>query len=192
LWPETVELVKWWRVDLEQRLKRELKSSERMLLTDKGTSLYRDSSRNAQTSFANEWSRLHARVAKAEGKDAVPRLPFGTLRDQMSNWLGSDQNRAVLASVALAHGIPHKGDKLLYKHYSNRPWAHLFEAQKEYRQLLQPMFDEAPDPLSVHDPLTSQIADLWNSGNQDLRAIAKACDVHIVTVRRKLRELRVI
>jgi hypothetical protein len=38
----------------------------------------------------------------------MPR-PFGTLRDQMSNWLGSDQNRAVLASVALAHGIPHKG-----------------------------------------------------------------------------------
>jgi hypothetical protein len=106
----------------------------------------------------------------------------------MSNWLGSDQNRAVLASVALAHGIPHKGDKLLYKHYSNRPWAHLFEAQKEYRQLLQPMFDEVPDPLSVHDPLTSQIVDLWNSGNQDLRAIAKACDVHIATVRRKLRD----
>jgi hypothetical protein len=59
----------------------------------------------------------------------MPR-PFGTLRDQFSNWLGSDQNRAVIASIALAHGIPHKGDKLLYKHYSNRPWAHLFEAQK--------------------------------------------------------------
>ena len=83
----------------------------------------------------------------------MPR-PFGKLRDQMSNWLGSDQNRAVLASVALAHGIPHKGDKLLYKHYSNRPWAHLFEAQKEYRQLLQPMFDEVPDPLAIHDPPT--------------------------------------
>ena len=121
----------------------------------------------------------------------MPRA-FGTLRDQMSNWLGSDQNRAVLASVALAHGIPHKGDKLLYKHYSNRPWAHLFEAQKEYRQLLQPMFDEAPDPLSVHDPLTSQIVDLWNSGNQDLRAIATKCDVHIATVRRKLRDCDLI
>lgn len=155
LWPETIQLVQWWKADLGGRLKRELKSSERMLLTDKGNNLYRDSSRNAQTSFANEWSRLHARVAKAEGKDAVPRLPFGTLRDQMSNWLGSDQNRAVLASVALAHGIPHKGDKLLYKHYSNRPWAHLFEAQKEYRQLFQPMFDEVPDPLKIHDPLTS-------------------------------------
>jgi hypothetical protein len=192
LWPETTELVRWWKADLEKRLRRELKSSERILLTDKGTSLYRDSSRNAQTSFANEWNRLRSRVAKAEGKDAIPRLPFGTLRDQMSNWLGSDQNRAVIASVALAHGIPHKGDKLLYKHYSNRPWAHLFEAQKEYRQLLQPMFDEVPDPLAIHDPLLSQIADLWNSGNQNLRAIAKACDVHVVTVRRKLRDCELI
>ena len=52
----------------------------------------------------------------------------------------------------------------------------------------QPMFDEIPDPLVIHDPLTSQIADLWNSGNQELCAIAKACDVHIVTVRRKLRD----
>ena len=163
-----------------------------MLLTDKGTSFYRDSSRNAQTSFANEWSRLRGRVAKAEGKDAIPRLPLGTLRDQLSNWLGSNQNKAVIASVALAHGIPHKGDKLLYKHYSNRPWAHLFDAQKEYRQVLQPMFDEAPAPLVIHDPLTSQIADLWNSGNQDVREIAKECDVHIATVRRKLGECNLI
>ncbi|MGB4708539.1 MAG: hypothetical protein WBH28_08760 [Fuerstiella sp.] len=188
LWPETIQLVQWWKTDLERRLKRELKPSERILLTDKGADLYRDSSRNAQSSFSNEWSRVFSRVVKAEGKDAVPRLPFGTLRDQMSNWLGSDQNRAVIASVALAHGIPHKGDKLLYKHYSNRPWAHLFEAQKEYRQLLQPMFDAVPDPLVVHDLLTSQITDLWNSGTQDVRAIAMECDVHIATVRRKLRE----
>ena len=145
-------MVQWWKSDLGGRLRRELKSSERMLLTDKGNNLYRDSSRNAQTSFANEWSRLHARIAKAEGEGAVPRLPYGTLRDQMSNWLGSDQNRAVLASVGLAHGIPHKGDKLLYKHYSNRPWADFFKAQKEFRQHLQPMFGAVPDPLVVHEP----------------------------------------
>jgi hypothetical protein len=192
LWPETVQLIEWWNAELEQRLKRELKPSERMLLTDKGANLYRDSSRNAQSSFSNEWSRLLSRVAKAEGKDAVPSLPFGTLRDQFSNWLGSEQNRAVIASVALAHGIPHKGDKLLFKHYSNRPWAHLFEAQKDYRQHLQPMFDEVPDPLLIHDPLTSKIVDIWNSGKQDIRAIAKECDVHSTTVRRKLRDCELI
>lgn len=149
LWPETVELVKWWKSELETRLQRTVESSERMLLTKSGSHLYRDSSRNAQTSFANEWGRLLHRVTKAEGADAIPRLPFGTLRDQMSNWLGSDQNRAVIASVALAHGIPHKEDKLLYKHYSNRPWAHFFEAQKEYRKLLQPIFADVPDVLSI-------------------------------------------
>ena len=149
LWPETVQLVRWWKSHLEQRLRRPVQSSERILLTDKGLPLYRDTSRNAQSSFQNEWTRLHSRVIQAEGPKAVPRLPFGTLRDQFSNWLGSDQNRAVIASVALAHGIPHKGDKLLYKHYSNRPWAHLFAAQKEFRQLLQPLFDAVPDPLVI-------------------------------------------
>ena len=38
--------------------------------------------------------------------------------------------------------------KLLYKHYSNRPWAHLFEAQKEYRRVLLPMFDGATSPVT--------------------------------------------
>ncbi|WP_145346154.1 hypothetical protein [Rosistilla ulvae] len=188
LWPETVQLTEWWNAELQQRLKRELKPAERMLLTNTGANLYRDSSRNAQTSFSNEWRRLLSRVVKAEGKGAVPSLPFGTLRDQFSNWLGSEQNRAVLASVALAHGIPHKGDKLLFKHYSNRPWAHLFEAQKDYRQHLQPMFDDVPDPLVIHDPLTSKIMDHWNAGTRDVRVIAKECEVHSTTVRQKLKD----
>lgn len=148
LWPETVQLVQWWRGELRRRLSRELLPSERMLLTNTGEPMYRDSSRNAQTSFANQWTRLLDRVIKNEDKDAVPRLPFGTLRDQLSNWLGSDENLAVLASTALAHGVPHKGDRLLFKHYSNRPWAHLFKKQREYRQVLQPMFDLVPNPLS--------------------------------------------
>ena len=148
LWPETVQLVKWWRREQQTEFSRELQPSERILLTSTGEPLYRDSSRNAQTSFANQWKRLLDRVLKAEGKHAVPKLPFGTLRDQMSNWLGSDENQAVLASTGLAHGIPHKGDRLLFKHYSNRPWAHLFQKQQEFRQVLSPMFDLVPCPLN--------------------------------------------
>ena len=93
------------------------------------------------------------RVIKLEGKGSIPELPFGTIRDQMSNWLGSDENQAVLASTALAHGIPHKGDKLLYKHYANRPWAQLFQKQMEYRELLQPILIESPliPTLPTHD-----------------------------------------
>ena len=149
LWPETVRLVQWWRVELQAKLSRELQPSERMLLTSSGEPMYRDSSRNAQTAFANGWTRLLDRVRKMEGKDALPKLPFGTLRDQLSNWLGSEENQAVLASVALAHGIPHKGDRLLFKHYSNRPWAQFFQKQREYRQSLQPIFDAVPDPLQT-------------------------------------------
>lgn len=111
--------------------------------------MYRDSSRNAQTAFANAWTRLVDRVRNVEGKDALPKLPFGTLRDQLSNWLGSEENQAVLASVALAHGIPHKGDRLLFKHYSNRPWAQFFQKQRDYRQSLQAMLDAVPDPLQT-------------------------------------------
>ena len=151
LWPETVQLVDWWKAELQKSVKKNLMSSDRMLITSNGEPLYRDSSRNGQTSFANQWSRLLSRVAKHEGKDALPKLPFGTLRDQLSNWLGSDENQAVLASTALAHGIPHSKDKLLFKHYSNRPWARLFEAQQKYREVLQPMFDEVPDPTEASD-----------------------------------------
>jgi hypothetical protein len=147
LWPETVQLVKWWRKEQQKQFSRELQPSERILLTGTGEPLYRDSARNAQTSFANQWKRLLDRVDRAEGKNTLPKLPFGTLRDQMSNWLGSDENQAVLASTALAHGIPHKGDRLLFKHYSNRPWAHLFQKQQEFRQVLSPLFDLVPDPL---------------------------------------------
>jgi hypothetical protein len=141
LWPETVSLVRLWRQELEAQLKRSLAPTERILLSSTGSPLYRDSSRNAQTAFSNAWTRLLDRVAATEGEAAVPRLPFGTLRNQLSNWLGSDENQAVLASVALAHGIPHKGDKLLYRHYSNRPWSQFFNAQRKFRERHLCMFE---------------------------------------------------
>ena len=122
------------------------KNEQRVVLTKAGTSLYRDESRNAQTGFTNAWTRLADRIPEKDGdtKIAVRRLPFGTLRNQLPDWLGGEQARAIVASVALSHGIPHKGDKLLYKHYSNRPWAALFQAQRDYREHLQPMFERRP------------------------------------------------
>jgi len=141
LWPETLDFVRSWRKELERKLKRPLADTERMMLSETGSPLYRDSSRNAQTAFANAWTRLRQRVTAAEGKHALPKLPFGTLRNQLSNWLGSDENPAVLASVALAHGIPHKGDKLLYRHYSNRPWSQFFQEQRKFRELHLTMFE---------------------------------------------------
>jgi len=188
LWPETVQLVCWWKTELGRRLDRSLENTERIMLTNKGTSLYRDASRNAQTGFANEWKRLFERINKAEEHAALPWRAFGTLRNQFSNWLGGDEAKPVIASVALAHGIPHKGDKLLYKHYSNKPWKHLFESQREYRAYLQPVFDETPSVLTIHDPLLARITGLWIHGERKAALIADACGVSSSTVYRRLQE----
>ncbi len=123
-----------------------------MLITDTGAPLYRDGSRNAQTGFANAWTRLLDRVQAKEGEKAIRRLPFGTLRDQLPDWIGGEQAKAVVASVALCHGIPHKGDKLLYRHYANRPWDALFEAQRQYRQHLEKMFLAASSLTLAEEP----------------------------------------
>lgn len=146
LFPETVTLLKWWRdSECATALKGVPTGEKRVLITDTGSDLYRDTTKNGQTGFSNAWGRLLNRVEKHE---SITRHSFGTLRHQLSDWLGGDQNQAILASVALAHGIPHKGDKLLFQHYSNKPWAALFEAQRSWREHLRPMFDELPSVLS--------------------------------------------
>ena len=63
----------------------------------------------------------------------VKNLSIGALRKQLPDFL---TDRPTLASVALCHGTPHKGDKILYKHYANKPWNALFKAQLEFRQHL--------------------------------------------------------
>lgn len=189
LWPETVQLLEWWYGECERNLGRPLKPSDRVVLSEDGTPLYRDESRNAQTSFANKWERLIKRVWKREGEDSLRKLPFGTLRDQLSDWLGGDQAKPVVASVALAHGIPHKGDKLLYRHYANRPWAKLFTAQQDYRRYLQPMFNSLPSVLDEYDPLQEKVEALWNTGERKVAKIAEFLGVSEMTVRRRLKAL---
>ncbi len=80
---------------------KELDPHDRMLVTDKGTNLYRDSSRNAQSSFSNEWSRLHTRIAKAEGKDDTFRALFRLERLEINLAIGLEATRTyVIASAA--------------------------------------------------------------------------------------------
>jgi hypothetical protein len=189
LWPETVELLEWWYGECERSLRRPPEPNDRVLLTKQGTPLYRDESRNAQTSFANTWARLTARVHERESNKSVRPLPFRTLRDQLPDWLGGDHAKPVVASIAVAHGIPHKGDKLLYKHYSNRPWAALFKAQQDYREYLQPMFDEVPNVLVEYDPLQEKVEALWNTGERKIAKIAEFLNVSEMTVRRRLKAL---
>lgn len=188
LWPETVKLLEWWRSERLRLKKRDLSDAERVLITKNEQSLYRDESKNAQSGFANAWSHLTDRVGR-NSEIKVRYRAFGTLRNQLSNWLGGEQAKAIVASVALCHGIPHQGDKLLFKHYSNRPWAALFQAQREYRQYLAPMFDAVPDLLVEHDPVADKLKTLWNSGVRGIATLAQHLGVSGMTVRRKLASL---
>lgn len=189
LWPETVTLLNWLRDKRKEELGREPESSERLLLTETGSPLYRDESRNAQSSFGNAWRRLRKRIEKNEPKATVSNLPFGTLRNQMPDWLGGEQGKAIVASVALCHGIPHKGDKLLYRHYANRPWASLFAAQRDFRQHLMPVFEAVPDLTSEPDPLGDKVRTLWETGVRRAQQIADCLEINVATVHRRLNAL---
>ena len=127
LWPETVKLIGEWKTESEKILKRKISDSDRLIITQSGEPMYKEASKNAQSKFAKEFGdhRVAANVRK---------LPFGTLRNQLSDWISTTQGDAVAASVALAHGIPHREDKLLFAHYANRPWKKLFEHQMAYRR----------------------------------------------------------
>jgi integrase len=132
LWPETVKAIENW---LEDRPETE---TLRIVVTSSGKSLYRDESKNAQSGFQARWDKL---LNRARAKDtSLPELPFGSLRDQFSDWLVY-KHKSETASIALAHGTPFKDDLMLC--YANLPFPTLFEEQKEYRKFLRPVFDAA-------------------------------------------------
>lgn len=139
IWDETVELLRKWRDECKEILKREVRNDDRIILTERGTPLYRDESKNGQSGFAKHFTDLKSKCERL-GQPVVA-LPPGTLRNQFSDWCGGEQADALVASIGLAHGIPHKGDKLLYKHYSNRPWKKLFEKQLEFHDFCRPVLD---------------------------------------------------
>lgn len=189
LWPETVQLLEWWRSECQSHRRREPRPNERLLLTNTGSPLYRDESRNAQSGFSNAWRRLRKRIENEEPEVTIPKLPFGTLRNQLSDWLGGDQAKALVASVALCHGIPHQGDKLLYRHYANRPWAALFQSQREYRDYLRPMFDAVSDPLAEPDPTGDKVRVLWETGIRSVKRIAECLELSEAIVQRRVQKL---
>ena len=127
LWPETVALLQLWKNEAEQILQRPAKTDDRMILTQDGLPMYKDKSKNGQSKFAKVFEE-HRELA------SVSNLTLGTLRKQLPDFISTTEGDAVAASVALAHGVPHSADKLLYAHYSNRPWKKLFEYQAKYRQ----------------------------------------------------------
>ena len=134
LWPETVEAIERW---LSEQPKTD---SPRIVTSNRGHALYRDNSKNGQSGFQNLWTKLLERVL--EQQPDFPKLPFGTLRDQFSDW-AVYQGESETGSIALAHGKPFKDDLLTC--YANLPFPRLFALQKRYREELKKMLDAALD-----------------------------------------------
>jgi len=127
LWPETIALLQTWKREAEQILQRPVKKNDRLLITQAGEDMYKDKSKNGQSKFAKVFAD-HRELAK------VSNMPLGILRKQLPDFISTNEGDAVAASVALAHGVPHAADKLLFAHYSNKPWKKLFEYQEKYRE----------------------------------------------------------
>ena len=57
LWPETVTLLEQWRIEAESILKRKVKDSDRITITQSGESMY-TTSKNGQSKFAKEFNEV--------------------------------------------------------------------------------------------------------------------------------------
>ncbi len=190
LWPETVELVNEWKEHCRKHIfDRDVTPEDLLIVRDTGSPLY-GTSKNGQSGFANQFKRLKKECSRMGFP--VADLPPGTLRDQFSDWCGGDEAEAILASVALTHGSPHGTDKLLYKHYSNRPWKKLFEKQQEFRGHCRSVLDAIKEPKPL-PPKLRAFANLWPTltGTKMARvsAAAKAIEVSNGTVYRYLERL---
>ena len=186
LWDETVELLLEWKEQCRSVFGREVAPDDTLIVRESGAPLY-GMNKNAQSAFYNQFERLKKQCERMGFP--VADLPPGTLRNQFSDWCGGEEADATVASVALSHGIPHKGDKLLYKHYSNRPWKRLFEKQQEYRKYCRPVLDAIKEKPPL-PPKMREFSELWRKlfGKQMERvtAAAKALEVSNTTIYRYL------
>jgi len=189
LWPETVELLLEWMEQCRSSFGREVVPDDTLIVRETGAPLY-GMNKNGQSAFYNQFDRLKKHCERMGFP--VADLPPGTLRNQFSDWCGGEEADATVASVALAHGIPHKGDKLLYKHYANRPWKRLFEKQQEFREYCRPVLDAIKEKPPL-PPKMRAFSQLWPtlSGQQMERvtAAARALEVSNTTIYRYLERL---
>jgi len=190
LWPETVELLLQWKARCQKMLHREVGEKDPIIIRTTGQPLYNDDSKNGQSGFYNHFDRLKKKCKRLGFP--VADLPPGTLRNQFSDWCGGEEADATVAGVALAHGIPHRGDKLLYKHYSNRPWRRLFEKQQEFRDYCRPVLDAITEEPAL-PPKVRELKKIWSgltgSKLQKIRAAAQKLNVSTTSVYRYLEKI---
>ena len=179
-WPETVVMVEWL-------IGRAATAGTDVLFVREGSGqpLYNEAATNAQAGFANIWTRLLDRVQKSD--PAFPRLPFGSLRDTLPEVLRQDYSDE-LASMAIAHGKPARGDSLL-ECYSNKPFGRFHAAVRKLRRHFEPMFAAVADPLAEgkqYLPLATRdrVRAMLAAGHGPTD-VARACGVSRMTVLRE-------
>ncbi len=179
LWSPVAEFLPWG-IERSQRI-----GSQLVFVSEEGSPLYMEESKNAQVGFANQWKDLLDRVTKSEPN--FPRLPFGTLRDTLpdllrQNYDGGDE----LASLCLAHGSPSKADTLL-ECYSNKPFGRLHNAIRDLFAYFKPLFEiENPTEARKHYlPIkTHQTAKAMLRAGERVADISQKLGVHPSTIYR--------
>ena len=89
------------------------------------------------------WASLLTRIRKDHPKFRT--LGFKYLRKTAAQFVQSVGGDLV-AGVFLFHGAKVRADDLLDK-YTNRDWAAVYRGNAAVRQMLQPVFDQCPEPF---------------------------------------------
>ncbi len=153
LWPETVAALEWAIRRRHQQLivtrgpdrGRNIspQADSILLLSEDGTTLVKQTeSGNTSSRIANIWnSGLIARVVKDNSE--FPTLSFGKLRKTAGDLVRRFADGEV-SSIFLCHGTPVQSDSLL-DIYSNRPFGKVFDALRNVRKYLEPVFQHATE-----------------------------------------------
>jgi len=131
MWPELIKGIRW---HFAQTSSVRLKDTPYVILTPSGQPMKRQG-------ISNRWNRLLDKVKQAQ--EDFNCLSFKHLRKTASQMI-RDVADGEIAGVFIFHGKPVATDELSDA-YSNRPFDKVFEAQREVRKQLKPMFDAAPD-----------------------------------------------
>ena len=155
VWPETERAIRWALRRKQLICKKLQLELSVLLITKSGQPFCRRTSGNKNVSqiFNNKWLKLTNRIRVTHPE--FRRLPFGTLRDTATDLVRQCAGGEA-ANVFVMHGTPTK-DNLL-ELYSNRPFQKVFEALRNIRKQLDPIFmgaknafEEEPAGINVSD-----------------------------------------
>ncbi|MBS0205926.1 MAG: hypothetical protein JSS49_23750 [Planctomycetes bacterium] len=148
LWQETLAAVRWGLTRKQHICARLGITVPFVLVTKDGLPFYRRTSGNKNVSqiFSNKWNKLNKRIKKVFPE--FRGLSFGQLRTTATD-LVRHHSSGEVASVFEMHGSPTKDD--LLDLYSNRPFGRVFQALKDVRETLAPVFDSTSNAFKSSD-----------------------------------------